>query len=327
MIKDAKWFKWVMGTVGAVVAGGAIMLGGVMIGYPAISQLVGLAVAQSSTLWNNVIDAAKGDSQVSGILGTSTYLFNGVSFDRVKGTGGSMNVNLSGAITPADAYTNPTTASQVWSLNGLFNGTSWDRVRSATGDTMVSTGMTAVGNMIFNGTNFDRVREATADALVAAGIQSVNIGLFNGGTTFDRWDGISATNNTATTSVGTAYVTPLSTWSVINTTSIAATAATVSKASGGGSVRHVATGITACFQDSAINTVARIVHLRDGATGAGTILRTWFLSAGVAGDADCINVTGLNMTGTAATAMTIEFSAAPAATASETVTLTGYSTP
>ena len=130
-LKDTKWVKRVLGIVGAIVAGGAIMLGGVVVGYPAISQLVGLAVAQSSTLWNNVKDAAVGDSLSSGILAQSTYLWNGASFDRVRGTGGSMNVTSIGSITPADTYANPTTASQVWALNGLWNGTTWDRWRGS----------------------------------------------------------------------------------------------------------------------------------------------------------------------------------------------------
>jgi hypothetical protein len=302
-IKDSKWMKWVLGTVGAVVAGGAIMLGGVMIGYPAISSLVGLAVAQSATLWNNVIDAAKGDSQGSGILGMSPYLYNGVSFDRVRGditNGMDVDVTrMSGSITPADAFANPTTANTMWSLNGVFNGTTWDRQRTTTADALASTGIAAGNNVLFNGS------------------------------TFDRQDSVSATNNTATTTLGVAYSTPLTTWfTVPNTTSSAATAATISKAAGGGTVRHVVTGVTFCFQDSAINTVARLVNLRDGATGAGTIIKSWYVSnGGVAGGAQCEHESGLNITGSANTAMTLEFAAAPAATASETVSFQGYSTP
>ena len=155
MIEIKKWKSWVGGVVGAVLVGGAIMLGGVVVGNTAISQLVGLAVAQSSTLWNNVIDAAKGDGQATGILAQAPYLYNGVTFDRARGDiANGMDVDvtrMSGSITPADAYVNPTTANQVWSLSGLFNGTTWD-----------------------------------------------------------RQDGVSATNNTATTSIGVAYTTPLS---------------------------------------------------------------------------------------------------------------------
>lgn len=128
-LKDNKWAKYILGSIGAVLAGSAIMLGGVLVGNTAISQLVGLAVAQTSTVWNNIRDAAAGDALTNGILASNTYLWNGSSFDRVRGTNGSMNVQLLGAITPADGYANPTTASQVWNLNGIFNGSTWDRWR------------------------------------------------------------------------------------------------------------------------------------------------------------------------------------------------------
>ena len=103
------WKKWVLGSIGAVVAGAAIMLGGVMVGYPAISSLVGLAVAQTATLWNNVKDAAVGDNLTSGILAQSTYLFNGSTFDRVRGdvtNGLDVDVTRLPGVTPADAFAN-----------------------------------------------------------------------------------------------------------------------------------------------------------------------------------------------------------------------------
>jgi hypothetical protein len=275
------------------------MLGATIVVYPAISSIAGLAVAQTATQWNNVNDAAKGDALSSGILAMSPYLWNGLTFDRTKGTGGSMNVNTIGVITPADATANPTTLSAMQSFPMVFNTVTWDRVRSPSADGLPQTGILSIGPFAWNGTTFDKFRSA------------------------------SATNNTATTSIGTIQTTPLTTWfTVPNTTSAAATAATISKATGGGTVRHVVTSVTMCFQDSAINTVARLVNLRDGATGAGTIIRSWYLSnGGVAGGAQCENISGLNISGSANTAMTLEFAAAPAATASETVSFAGYSTP
>lgn len=296
---DSKWLKYIGGALGGIVAGVILMFGGVKVVYPAISQLVGLSVAQSATLWNNVIDAARGDSIGSGILGQSPYLFNGVSFDRVRGditNGMDVDVTrMSGSITPADAYANPTTANQQWSLNGVFNGTTWDRIRTA-----------------------------TADALASTGIQTGNPSLFNG-TTFDRQDGISNTNNTATTTLGVAYSTPLSTWSVTDTDS-GATQSIASRAAGGGTVRHVATSITACRGDTVAAVPAQI-NLRDGATGVGTIIRTWVIGVSAINESRCVDLTGLNMTGTANTAMTMEFAGAGSATSLSTVTLTGYSTP
>jgi hypothetical protein len=266
---DTKWIKYIGGAIGGVVAGFAIMFGGSQIVYPAISQLVGLSVASSATAWNNVADGARGDALSSGILAESPYLWNGVTFDRVRGdTTNGMDVDvtrMSGSITPADAYANPTTANQQWSLNGVFNGTTWD-----------------------------------------------------------RQDSVSNTNNTATTTQGVIYNTPLSTWSITNTAS--AGTPTVSKASGGGTVRHVATSITVCVGAAGTAQPVVQVNLRDGGTGAGTIIRAWQLAAPV-NTSVCSDLSGLNMTGSAATAMTIEFGAATAAATQASVTLTGYSTP
>ena len=162
---DTKWAKYIGGAIGGVLAGFAIMFGGSQIVYPAISQLVGLSVAQSATIWNNVVDAAKGDSLSSGILGQSPYVYNGVSFDRVRGdTTNGMDVDvtrMSGSITPADAYANPTTANQIWSLNGVFNGTTWDRQREPTADAMAVTGLSGAPGQMFNGSTWDRIRGST----------------------------------------------------------------------------------------------------------------------------------------------------------------------
>ena len=80
-----KIIKTMGGVVGACVAGILLVLGATMVAYPAISQIAGLAVAQSSTLWNNVRDAVVGDGISNGIMAESIYLFNGSTFDRVRG--------------------------------------------------------------------------------------------------------------------------------------------------------------------------------------------------------------------------------------------------
>lgn len=323
-----KWKNIVGSVIGGMSIAIVVTVGVTSMGRSAISELAGLAVAQTNTLWNSVKDAAAGDALSSGILAQATYMYNGVTFDRARGdTTNGLDVDvtrISGSVTPADAYANPTTANQMWSLNGVFNGTTWDRMRSATADALAVTGIQAVGNMGFNGGTWDRFRTATADALASTGIQTGNPSLFNGAT-FDRQDGISATNNTATTSIGAAYTVPLSTWSITNTPAVA-TAATVSRAAGGGTVRHVATSVTACVAANGTAQTPLLIHLRDGATGAGTIIRTWAISA-VISASECIDLSGLNMTGTANTAMTIETAAAPATAVQATVTLTGYSTP
>lgn len=148
--------------------------------------------------------------------------------------------------------------------------------------------------------------------------------LFNG-STWDRTVAASSTNLVATTSLGVQLTAPLSTWSV-NNTPAAATQATASKAAGGGTVRHVATSITACSAQAAAAQTPIAINLRDGATGAGTIIRSWKISS-VIQDSKCVDLSGLAMIGTANTAMTIEFAAAGVAGSEQTVTLTGYSVP
>lgn len=170
--QKSKVWKWTGGTIGAVLAGIVLMLSTTIIAYPAISSIAGLAVAQTATLWNNVKDAAAGDGLSSGILAQQTYVYNGVSFDRVRGdTTYGMDVDvtrISGVITPADAYANPTTANQMWSLLGIFNGTTWDRARGS-----ITNGLLVEKKTV--GTSFyaiDRANITTASVNLAFGFTS-----------------------------------------------------------------------------------------------------------------------------------------------------------
>ncbi len=63
-----------------------LVLGSTFIVYPAITQVAGIAVAQSSTRWNNVQDAAAGDNLTNGIMAVSFYVWDGTNFDRAPGT-------------------------------------------------------------------------------------------------------------------------------------------------------------------------------------------------------------------------------------------------
>lgn len=275
-------------------------LGVAMIAYPAaVNQVAGLAIAQSATQWNQLKDMAQGDAQATGAGLFSPCLWNGLTCDRQRGSianGAQVDVTrLGGASTPTDAFANPTTTNNLWVLNSIFNGTTWDRVRSATADALPSTGITAAGLVGWNGGSWDRLHA------------------------------VSAGNNTATTINGALQVTQASTWSVTNTPAVA-TQATASKAAGGGTVRHVAASITVCVAANGTAQTPLLFHLRDGATGAGTILRSWAFSAPVT-SSQCASITGLNITGSANTAMTIESAAAPVAAAQATVSLSGYSTP
>lgn len=184
-----------------------------------------------------------------------------------------------------------------------FNGTTWDRLRSA-GDASDAVATAALGELlmlsratVFNGTAWDRQRSASAAVLAAA------------------------------TSLGAGLVSDPGQWS-INHTPSSATRATISRAAGGAGVRHVCTSIDAALIIPATaNQPAITLNLRDGGTGAGTILwsRSFGIGAVNASDAQQeVSLSGLKIFGTANTAMTLEFSAAGVATTIESVALTGH---
>ena len=106
----------------------------------------------------------------------------------------------------------------------------------------------------------------------------------------------------------------------------AATAqATVTQAAGAAGVKNVATSIS--FASVTVGTAQTVlsVSLRDGATGAGTIL--WSLQF-IQPVNNIFSMTAPlpHIAGTAATAMTLEFSAGGAAATIQSVSLTGYTT-
>lgn len=276
-VSERGWlvFGYAAATVGALSVAMAVTMSLPMMARTAVSELTGLAVAQTATLWNNVKDAAVGDNLTTGILASALMMYDGTNFDRARGTtANGLLVDVSriqGSITPADGTANPTNLLGVGSFPSLYNGTTWDRARSA-----------------------------------------------------------SAANNIATTSLGAMYTVPLSTWSTTNSPAASAQA-TTSKAAGGGTVRHVATGVIGCFfgQATVTGPAAGIMQLRNGASGAGTVLATWYFSIEATDETaniPCVTMTGLNITGSANTAMTLEFTAG-VTNAAQTVTLMGYSTP
>lgn len=84
--------------------------------------------------------------------------------------------------------------------------------------------------------------------------------------------------------------------------------------------RHVAVGIIASIACGATAQGPILLHLRDGASGVGTILASFALSAPVNGCA-WIELSDIAIPGTENTAMTLEFAAAGAAGTQQTVTL------
>jgi hypothetical protein len=171
---------------------------------------------------------------------------------------------------------------------------------------------------------------APADGLASTtGIPTIGQNEAFNGTTWDDQRSASATNLTQTTSKGVTLVAQHATWSAVHAPA-ANTQATASKSAGAAGVRHVCTGFSAAlYSGSTAVTVPATpvtVTIRDGASGAGTILWQHGLSViTTAGGSAHIALSGLSLVGTAATAMTIEFSAAGGAGSFETVSMQGYS--
>lgn len=111
-------------------------------------------------------------------------------------------------------------------------------------------------------------------------------------------------------------------FSVVNTPAAAAQA-TISQAAAGAGISNICTRISAslCTVGTAQATAVQL-NLRDGATGAGTVLWSKTFSCGTT-TMITVDITGLYIMGSANTAMTLEFSAAPVAAAFESVALGG----
>ena len=176
--------KYLILTVGALILGSILTWGG----YAAIRSITGLAVAQSSTKWNSLKDAAQGDNLTNGIGAFGLYGFDGTNFDRLTATAGVLDVNVAnaaldvvgggteatalrvtiandstgllsiddngglisvdGSVTPADDFTNPTTAVDGNALSVEFDGTTWDRVRHSFTQETASINSNAAGTTI-----------------------------------------------------------------------------------------------------------------------------------------------------------------------------------
>lgn len=179
----------------------------------------------------------------------------------------------------------------------------------------------------FDGTNYDRLRtlaDSADDAASSAGLLGVvNRGQLYDGAAWDLQRAGSATNIAAQSGLGAALVAQVGEWS-INHNPAANTQATITRAAGAAGVRHVCRSISCSLVALTAAAEAQVeIRLRDGATGAGTIL--WALPIMVIpGGQTGLTISGLNIVGSAATAMTLEFSAAGGASTTQGVSLTGF---
>jgi len=186
-----KWLKRI--SVGVVITMTALWIG--VFTVPSIRsqvmQVSGLAVAQSTILWNHLKDAAQGDDLTNGVGAMGMYGWDGANFDRIRvNASGAMQAEIVGAVTPADNYANPTTALQDYALIGVFDGATWDRALSSThGDGLITTyGLNVAGfGYEFDGANWDRgLSSVHGDNLTTA--YGKNVASFNYGHDGTNWD-------------------------------------------------------------------------------------------------------------------------------------------
>jgi hypothetical protein len=163
-----------------------------------------------------------------------------------------------------------------------------------------TTGPLGTSNWLYDGTNWDRQRSAAIANYPTS------------------------TTTTARNSIGETMITEGPRWTAVSSPAVS-NQASASIASEAG-VRHVAT--RACFSAGSTTAPAATmlkVNLRDGATGAGTILTSWTIAITAAAGQNvqpyCFPIGPL--VGTTATAMTLEFSAL-LTNLVEDVTLQGY---
>lgn len=201
-------------------------------------------------------------------------------------------------------------------------------IASATGTAGLSTLASAV--MCFGGATYTHCLSASAGN-GNGGDKILGVGLLGfGGASFAEISRNSALRLSGTTQETCLMVASPGEWAATHTPA-AATQATATKAAGGAGVRHICRSITAAFSVPIAGTLTGFisVNLRDGASGAGTILRSWILdptgivATGVG--AAYFEATDLNIIGSANTAMTLEFSAAGDANTHESVSMSGYS--
>lgn len=153
------------------------------------------------------------------------------------------------------------------------------------------------------------------------GLFAVSFGVSFDGTNYQKDAMASAANLALQSGAGAAIKAKPGEWA-INSAPAANTTATVSKAAVAGK-RHVCKGFSVSINAVAAIAAPITVVLRDGASGAGTILWQDKLMA-PAGTTARIDRNDLNIIGSINTAMTIEFSAAPGATNFEVVNMNGY---
>lgn len=166
----------------------------------------------------------------------------------------------------------------------------------------------------------DPVADATfPEYQIAPPVAAINY-LWNG-TEFDRQTSAGAASLAADPVIGAMLVADPGEWTEFSDPALN-TQATATRAAGAAGERHICKSISACLSAGATASGIIKIYLRDGATGVGPILWAGNLAV-IAGFHGHMLLTDLNIKGSLATAMTLEFSAAGGATTQENVTLSG----
>jgi len=159
-------------------------------------------------------------------------------------------------------------------------------------------------------------------------IQYVKIDGGGGGLSVPIENGTQA-NLAATVSTKSLLVVRPGEWSKTHAPAVN-TQATISKAAGAAGVSHVCTWLSVTLANDSTGSVQTVLtfNLRDGATGAGTVLASFTLALpATAGECRAFSLSGLNVVGTAATAMTLESASSPGTHTAASVAFGGYDTP
>lgn len=133
------------------------------------------------------------------------------------------------------------------------------------------------------------------------------------GAAWDRARSASAAAMAAQSGLGAPLAAPPGEWTAQSAAAVGV-ASSAGRAAGGAGVRHVARRVSFGFSaTTALGAIVTVtINLRDGATGAGTVLWAWQFTLPAAVIPAFTFGQEVNFPGSAATAMTLEFSAAVA---------------
>ncbi len=218
------------------------------------------------------------------------------------------------------------------SYSYVWDGSNWDRLRgvdSGVGNFAPSGTAQQVAAYIMGWDGSSQwklgIQSDTGSFIAPNGglrfLQTISECYFFDGTNYVRGGLASAANLALQSGLGVQLASGPGEWAIQHTPAVA-TQATISRAAVAAS-RHVCKGFSFTLNAVAAIVVPVQVVLRDGATGAGTVLWSGRYT-GPAGTTIHVERDGLNLVGSVNTAMTMEFVAAPGAGDFQTVTLNGF---